>query len=138
MILKINRIKPVKFEFIDDPEKICSRCKAEMEMCGCNRFHPSNKECHIQPLPNLDKYDIIRRTEAMFELDKQALDDHIMGVYDPNAPFNQEEDNFVSDCCGANEIGELDDYDKDKPLGMCSKCKEQITFHLESEDCNMG
>ena len=70
----------------------------------------------------------------MFQLNKEALDDHIMGVNDPNAPFNQEEDNFVSDCCGAYEHGELDDYQKDAPLGMCNDCKEMTTFHLESED----
>ena len=70
----------------------------------------------------------------MFTLDKDALDNYITGINDPNAPFNQEEIHFISDCCGALEFGELDDYHADNPLGICGKCKEHSAFHLESDD----
>ena len=71
----------------------------------------------------------------MVEIDKQALDDHIMGVNDPNAPFNQEEYDFISDCCGSLPFGEIDDIAmKDEVLGICGDCKDHATFHLESGD----
>lgn len=64
-----------------------------------------------------------------YNLIKQRVDrdDYTIG-------WDDEEDNFVSDCCGAYEHGELDDYQKDAPLGMCNDCKEMTTFHLESKD----
>ena len=68
------------------------------------------------------------------ELNVEALDNYIMGTNDVNAPFNQPELEFVSDCCGAFEVGSLDNYEKNKPLGMCSDCTEMTTFHLESDE----
>ena len=64
-----------------------------------------------------------------YNLIKQRVDrdDYTIG-------WDDEEDNFVSDCCRASEDGELDDYQKDAPLGMCNDCKEMTTFHLESKD----
>lgn len=54
-----------------------------------------------------------------------GLDDWIMGVNDPHAPFNREDEEekdweYQSDCCGAIPL--MADFDTG--LCMCSDCKE--------------
>jgi len=71
-------------------------------------------------------------------LNIEALDNHILGTNDVNAPFNQPELDFISECCGALPFGELDDYGADEPLGLCTRCKEHSTFYLESDEEDIG
>ena len=48
----------------------------------------------------------------------------------------KEEVDWISECCGAKENGDLDHYGEgdEAPLGICRECKDHASFRLESED----
>lgn len=61
------------------------------------------------------------------------LDKHIIGIYDPNAPFNVDDFEpieWYSDCCGVTMTGVQLDY------GICPDCGEHCVIIEVDKDGN--
>ena len=58
--------------------------------------------------------------------EKDALDRHIMGQAD--MPADCEDEEWLSDCCGAPPHQATPDVGEDNPMGICGQCREHCGF----------
>lgn len=60
------------------------------------------------------------------------LDDYITGQFDPNAPFNQSDDEFCH-CCNEEEATETAEHNHFGTVRVCSKCMNEIQLKIDAE-----